>query len=97
LIELEFQYLLKYQRPISSLKYLSRYLYRGVIGYSNIVSDQDGKVTFKYVESRTGKTCYRTFKGEDFLWLILQHVLPKAFRRIRDYGFLHGNPKRLED
>ena len=79
----------------SALKYLSRYLYRGVIGETNIVSNQDGKVTFKYVENRTGKTRFRTLRGEDFLWLVLQHVLPKGFRRVRDYGFLHGNAKRL--
>lgn len=30
-----------------------------------------------------------------FLWLILQHVLPKGLQRVRDYGFLHGNAKRL--
>ncbi|MBW2741083.1 MAG: transposase, partial [Deltaproteobacteria bacterium] len=29
------------------------------------------------------------------LHLILQHVLPKGFRRVRDYGFLHGNAKKL--
>jgi hypothetical protein len=74
---------------------LSRYLYRGVIPENNIVSNQDGNVTFKYVQSRTGKTRYRTVKGEDFLWLVLQHVLPKSFRRVRDYGFLHGNAKKL--
>ena len=79
----------------SALKYLARYLYRGVIGENNIVSNQDGHITFKYVESRTGKTRYRTVTGEDFLWLILQHVLPKGFRRARDYGFLHGNSKKL--
>jgi hypothetical protein len=33
--------------------------------------------------------------GADFLWLILRHVLPKGFRRVRDYGFLHGNAKKL--
>ena len=33
--------------------------------------------------------------GEDFLWLLLQHVLPKGFRRVRDYGFLHGNARTL--
>ncbi|MBW1699121.1 MAG: IS91 family transposase [Deltaproteobacteria bacterium] len=79
----------------SALKYLSRYLYRGVIGANNIVSNHDGNITFKYVESRTGITRYRTIKGEDFLWLVLQHVLPKGFRRVRDYGFLHGNAKKL--
>ena len=77
------------------LKYLSRYLYRGVIGENNIVSNQDGNITFKYVESRTGKTLHRTIKGQDFIWLVLQHVLPKGFRRVRDYGFLHGKAKKL--
>jgi len=82
-------------KGLSALKYLSRYLYRGVIGENNIVSNQDGKITFKYVEGRTGKTRYRSAKGEDFLWLVLQHVLPKGLRRARDYGFLHGNAKKL--
>jgi hypothetical protein len=82
-------------KGLSALKYLSRYLYRGVIAENNIVANQNGKVTFKYVHSRTGETCYRTLKGEDFVWLVLQHVLPKGFRRVRDYGFLHGNAKKL--
>lgn len=82
-------------KGMSALKYLSRYLYRGVIGESNIVSNQNGIITFKYIESRTGEIRYRTVKGEDFLWLVLQHVLPKGFRRLRDFGFLHGNAKKL--
>ena len=82
-------------KGLPALKYLSRYLYRGVISENNIVSNKTGNVTFKYVESRTGKISYRKLKGEDFLWLVLQHVLPKGFRRVRDYGFLHGNAKKL--
>jgi len=82
-------------KGITALKYLSRYLYRGVISEKNIVSNQDGRVTFKYTESKTGNTRYRTLNGEDFLHLIMQHVLPKGFRRVRDYGFLHGNAKKL--
>jgi hypothetical protein len=82
-------------KGLPALKYLSRYLYRSVIAENHIVSNQDGNITFKYVESRSGKTLYRTVKGEDFLWLVLQHVLPKGFRRARDYGFLHGNAKKL--
>jgi len=82
-------------QSITALKYLSRYLYRGVISEKNIVSNQNGRVTFKYIESKTGKPRYRTLKGEDFLQLIMQHVLPKGFRRVRDYGFLHGNAKKM--
>ena len=82
-------------KGISALKYLSRYLYRGVISEKNIILNQNGQITFQYTESKTGKTRNRTLKGEDFLFLILQHVLPKGFRRVRDYGFLHSNAKRL--
>lgn len=79
----------------SAIKYLSRYLYRGVISEQNIVSDENGQVTFRYTDSTTGETCFRTLKGEDFLQLLMQHVLPKGFRRVRDYGFLHPNAKKL--
>ena len=82
-------------KGISALKYLSRYLYRGVISEKNIILNQNGQITFRYIESKTGKTQYRTLKGEDFLFLILQHVLPRGFRRVRDYGFLHSNAKKL--
>jgi hypothetical protein len=80
---------------ITALKYLARYLYRGVISEKNITSNHDGKITFKYIDSQTKKAQYRTINGEDFLKLILQHVLPKGFRRVRDYGFLHSNAKKL--
>jgi hypothetical protein len=82
-------------KGISALKYLSRYLYRGVISEKNIILNQNGQITFQYIESKTGRTRYRTLKGEDFLFLILQHVLPRGFRRVRDYGFLHSNAKKL--
>ena len=82
-------------KGINALKYLSRYLYRGVISENNIVSSKDGRVTYKYLESKTQKTLYRTMAGEDFLQLVVQHVLPKGFRRVRDYGFLNGRAKKL--
>jgi hypothetical protein len=80
---------------VTALKYLSRYLYRGVISEKNIIASKGGHITFKYVKSTSGKTKLRSLPGEDFLWLILQHVLPQGFRRVRDYGFLHGNAKKL--
>ena len=76
-----------------AFQYLARYLYRGVLSEKDILADHDGQVTFRYRQSKTGETRYRTLNGEDFCWLILQHVLPKGFRRVRDYGFLHGNAK----
>jgi len=82
-------------KGLPALKYLSRYLYRGVISEKNIVANNNGLITFKYIESKTGIIQFRTLTGEDFLNLIFQHVLPKGFRRVRDYGFLHPNAKKL--
>ena len=33
--------------------------------------------------------------GADFLWRVFQQVLPKGFRRARNFGFLHPNCKRI--
>lgn len=78
-----------------ALEYLSRYLYRGVLREECIVADRGGQVTFRYTDAATGQTELRTLPGEQFLWLLLQHVLPKGFRRVREHGFLHGNAKQL--
>lgn len=79
----------------SVLKYLSHYLYRGVIRENNIIANKDGYITFRFRDSANDKIRYRTMKGEEFLHLFLKHVLPRGFRRVRDYGFLHGNAKRI--
>jgi hypothetical protein len=52
-------------------------------------------VSFRYQNAKTQRTEIRTVSGARFLWLILQHVLPKGFRRARNFGFLHPNSKRL--
>jgi len=78
-----------------ALIYLGRYLYRGVIAEKDIVACDNGQVRFRYRDAKTGKAEQRTVAGAHFLWLVLQHVLPKGFRRARNFGFLHPNCKRL--
>jgi hypothetical protein len=77
----------------SALTYLARYLYRSVISEQNILSLDNGQVTFRYKESKSKQYNPITEPAVDFLWRVLQHVLPKGFRRARNYGFLHGNAK----
>ena len=79
----------------SAFKYLSRYLYRGVLPDKDIINITQEVVTFRYKESSTNMTKERTLPVLEFLWLILQHVLPKGLQRVRDYGFLRGNAKQL--
>lgn len=78
-----------------ALVYLGRYLYRGVIQERDILRCEGAQVSCRWRDSRTGKTQQRTVSGATFLWLVLQHVLPRGFRRARNYGFLHPNSKRL--
>ena len=61
-----------------ALVYLGRYLYKGVIQEKDIIACRDGLVTFRYQDSKTKKIQTRTLSGPKFLWLILQHVLPKG-------------------
>ena len=56
----------------------------------------DAQVTFRYRESGTGKSTTRTVSAAHFLWLVLQHVLPKGFRRSRNFGLLHPNCKHRQ-
>lgn len=78
-----------------ALLYLGRYLYRGVIQEHDIVGCDGERVTYRWRDSKSGKMVARTVSGATFLWLVLQHVLPKGFRRTRNYGFVHPNSKRL--
>jgi hypothetical protein len=55
----------------------------------------NGQVSFRYRNAKTERMELRTVSGAQFLWLVLQHVLPKGFRRARNFGFLHPNCKRL--
>lgn len=78
-----------------ALKYLARYLYRGIINEKNILKIKNGVITFRYKDSKTKQWKTRDETAIKFLWLVLQHVLPKGLRRVRDYGYLHGNAKSL--
>lgn len=78
-----------------ALIYLGRYLYRGVIQEKDIVACHDGKVTYRWEDNETGEARYKTVEGETFLWRLLRHVLPKRFRRARNFGFLHPNSQSL--
>ena len=78
-----------------ALVYLGSYLYRGVIAERDILRCENALVTYRWKNSKTNKSEQRTVSGVEFLRLVLQHVLPKGFRRARNYGFLHPNSKRL--
>jgi len=78
-----------------ALIYLGRYLYKGVIQEKDILTNKNGMITFRYIDAETNCHQTRTVTGEDFLWLLMRHVLPKGFRKARCYGFLHPCSKKV--
>jgi hypothetical protein len=63
------------------------------MGEQDILAYENGRLSFRYRNAETGKSEKRSLTGAEFLWLILQHVLPKGFRRVRNFGFLRPNCK----
>ena len=70
------------------LEYLARYVHRIAITNNRIIADKNGRITFKYQNSNTGKWKTMTLPAFEFMRRFLQHVLPKGFHKVRYYGFL---------
>lgn len=77
-----------------ALRYLGRYVYRGVISERDILRCEGGQVTYRWRDAKSGRPATHTLPAEDFLWLLLQHVLPKGLQRARNFGVLHHNARR---
>lgn len=79
---------------LAALKYLAPYIFRVAISNSRILKLADGKVTFRYRTSDTGKLRVCILPAEEFIRRFLQHVLPKGFVKVRYYGFLSSGLRR---
>jgi len=76
------------------VKYLGRYTHRTAISNDRIQQVTPQTVTFTwkdYANNYERKTT--TMKGDQFLGLFCQHILPPGFTRIRHYGFLSSASK----
>jgi hypothetical protein len=72
--------------PQAVLAYLGRYVHRTGIANRNILSIEDGQVTFRYQKS--GETTWRTqtVAAGEFIRRFLQHALPSGCHKVRYYG-----------
>lgn len=78
---------------VSTLKYLSRYVFRTAITNRRIVSMSGGQVTFTYRKHGEHKDRRMRLPALEFLRRFLQHVLPRGFHKVRHYGFLSRRSK----
>lgn len=75
----------------NAIEYLGRYTHRIAISNSRILSVTDKETTFSARGVRPGDPKRTiTLSNEEFIRRYLLHVLPKAFQRIRYYGFLNN-------
>ena len=78
----------------NAIRYLARYSYRTAIANSRIISVDDEMVTFRYKDYADGsRQKIMTVKGTDFIGMMLQHVLPSGFHRVRFSGYLNNAKK----
>ena len=82
--------------PQQVVKYLGRYTHRIAISNNRIVSQKDGRVTFRWKDYADGnKQKLMTLDTFEFLRRFFLHILPEGFVRIRYYGLL-SNGKKTE-
>ncbi len=81
--------------PKQVINYLGRYTHRTAISNDRILQVSSSEVTFSWKNyANNYAKQVTTIKGEDFLRLFAQHILPHGFTRIRHYGFLSSASKK---
>ncbi len=75
--------------PTQVLRYLGRYTHRVAISNHRLLAFDGERVTFRWKDYAHGsKQRKMTLSASEFLRRFAQHILPRGFVRIRQYGFL---------
>ncbi len=75
--------------PAQVLRYLGRYTHRVAISNHRLLAFDGEQVTFRWKDYAHGsKQRKMTLSATEFLRRFVQHILPRGFVRIRQYGFL---------
>jgi Putative transposase len=70
------------------LRYLGRYTHRVAISNHRLLAFDGERVTFRWKDYAHGsKQRKMTLSAAEFLRRFVQHILPRGFVRIRQYGF----------
>ncbi|MGA1871855.1 MAG: transposase [bacterium] len=77
----------------TSLRYLSRYVFRVAISNNRIKSYDNHVVRFLYKDRSKKKWKPMSLDAIEFIRRFLQHVLPPRFMKVRHYGFLNPNSR----
>jgi Putative transposase/Transposase zinc-binding domain len=84
--------------PAAVLRYLGRYTHRVAISNHRLIAFDGDQITFSWKDyAHDGQRRTMTLTAMEFLRRLVQHVLPRGFVRIRQFGFLanHCRTARL--
>jgi hypothetical protein len=84
--------------PAAVLRYLGRYTHRVAISNHRLIAFDGERITFRWKDyARDGQRRTMTLTAMEFQRRFVQHVLRRAFVRIRQFGFLanHCRTARL--
>jgi hypothetical protein len=83
---------------LSAVRYLARYVTKSAISNDQLRSHKQGRVTYSYTPNDGQKQSkLKTLSAHDFISSVLQHTLPKGFKRVRHFGWLHPSAKKRLD
>ena len=75
--------------PAAVLRYLGRYTHRVAISNHRLIAFDGERVTFRWKDyTHDGQWRTMTLTAMEFLRRFVQHVLPRGFVRIRQFGYL---------
>jgi hypothetical protein len=75
--------------PAAVLRYLGRYTHRVAISNHRLLAFDGERVTFRWKDyRREGQRRTMTLTAPEFLRRFVQHILPRGFVRIRQFGYL---------
>ena len=73
---------------LGALQYLAPYVFKVAISERRLVSVDAHHVRFRYQKPQSHRVRTMTLPVLEFLRRFLQHVLPRGFMKVRDYGLL---------
>jgi hypothetical protein len=77
----------------NALRYLSRYVFKTATSNRKVQLLTDGQVRWNYRDSKLGRDTSIILQPLEFMARFLQHILPRAYARVRTFGWLHPAAK----
>ena len=77
----------------NALRYLARYVFKTATSNRTVQLLAEGTVQWNYRDSQTGQHTSLKLQPLEFMARFLQHILPRAYARVRTFGWLHPAAK----